>query len=147
MKIYLTRPESLPRFNLGLIFPGIALILIAVVRLLKWVSLEFFQTERITFLFCHFRNIFGIPCLTCGMTRSLFHFSHFRIFESFQMNPLIFLSVLLLLGWGIYSLAVRFLDFPQIKIEFKSVERKLLIVFIIAAILLNWYYLIFIGKV
>lgn len=49
---------------------------------------------------CYFKLMTGYSCPGCGMSRSLYAFSHFRLQESFHfhmMGPIIYASLLLLL--------------------------------------------------
>ncbi len=59
----------------------------------------FFNPHEAENTICSFKNQTGYDCPTCGMTRSLYEFVHFRIFTSFSyhlMGPL-FYSVLIIL--------------------------------------------------
>lgn len=40
--------------------------------------------------FCVFRNLFGIRCLGCGMTRGVSSLFHLDFVHAFQYNPLVF---------------------------------------------------------
>jgi hypothetical protein len=37
---------------------------------------------------CVSRNLFGVPCPGCGMTRSFTFLAHGNLFESIRMNPM-----------------------------------------------------------
>jgi len=94
---------------------------------------------------CAFKKITGIPCVTCGGTRSTFYLSHLKFKQSLLMNPMIFLGFIGLLIWGIISLtSIAFYKSKPITL---TLPRKgLLVILVIGTILINWAYLIFICK-
>jgi hypothetical protein len=75
---------------------------------------------------CGFKQRYGLPCPTCGMTTSVLAFARGRIFESFYIQPAAALAccimviaaflALLTAAFGIYF---RFLDslFSQIRLK------------------------------
>lgn len=50
-------------------------------------------------LACPFKKITGVPCLTCGATRSLGALRHFELWRAFVENPLI---ATLAIGCSVY---------------------------------------------
>src|SRR5260370_16709952 len=42
---------------------------------------------------CAFHDVTGLPCVTCGMTRSAIQFFHGIFFASLRCNPLVFFSL------------------------------------------------------
>src|SRR5262245_9588196 len=54
---------------------------------------------QIPFPPCLLRKFTGIPCPTCGCTRSLLAWSHFDLAAAFRFNPLFFVVCLGLLAW------------------------------------------------
>jgi hypothetical protein len=71
----INRPEGLPLPS----FLVAVLLLVAV------------PTARLAALpvVCPFRNLFGVRCLGCGMTRALSLLFHFRAADAWAMNPLV----------------------------------------------------------
>ncbi|MCK4908532.1 MAG: DUF2752 domain-containing protein [Planctomycetes bacterium] len=145
MKIYLVKPDQ-PTLGLGVIYASIALAIIAGVWLYQW-TIQFFQAEHLPILKCVFKKITHIPCPTCDATRSIHYLGHLKFLESLKMNPIIFLVTVLLINWGIITLAGRVFNHRRLKIEFGNSERKILVLFIVLTILINWFYLIFIARV
>jgi hypothetical protein len=94
---------------LGLsLFPTVAAVLLL------------FETSGLRLPPCRFREITGIPCLTCGLTRSLAAALHLRFAASFEyhlMGPVILgLSLLLFLKSSIETAAGRkILKMPDAK--------------------------------
>jgi hypothetical protein len=107
---------------------------------------------------CTFKKIIGIPCMTCGGTRSFFHFAHLRLKDSFLMNPLIFLIVTAVLFYGMVSVISLLIPHHRLnslennngKKELKIVIplwlKRILIILVIGSVLINWEYLIFVAK-
>src|SRR5262249_19912433 len=54
---------------------------------------------QIPFPQCMLRKFTGIPCPTCGCTRSLLAWSHFDLPAAFRFNPLFFVVCIGLLAW------------------------------------------------
>ncbi|MDI6788692.1 MAG: DUF2752 domain-containing protein, partial [Planctomycetota bacterium] len=99
---------------------------------------------------CTFKNITGIPCLTCGGTRSLFHLSHLRIKKAFSMNPLVFSGFAVVLIYGLISL-ISIIIYGSSGITITIPSRlgwikRTSIILLIGSLLINWAYLIFICK-
>jgi len=57
------------------------------------------QSGRIPWPSCLFRKFTGVPCPTCGCTRSLAAWTRLDLGEALRFNPLFFALCLLLLGW------------------------------------------------
>jgi uncharacterized membrane protein len=90
---------------------------------------------------CIFRKLTGLPCMSCGCTRSLTAWSHLDFAAAFRFNPLFFLVCTGLLAWlGIWLAehfsGRRFLDTAQSRLRRWPLWRIL-----IALVLANWLYL------
>jgi len=113
---------------------------------------DFIKTRNIlgTFGFnpfiCTFKRLTGIPCLICGGTRSFFHFAHLGLKKSALMNPLVFSGIVLLLFYGLVSIAGLSTGRKELIIFLPGWLKRMIFVLIIGAVLINWAYLIFIGK-
>lgn len=91
---------------------------------------------------CIFKSIFKIPCPTCGTYRVLFNIAHFAFTDAFLNNPLIFISLLILLLIMLFSIITLSLRLTKYKISFSGNERKYLLLSILSLIISNWIYLI-----
>ena len=58
---------------------------------------------------CGFKRLFGFPCPTCGLTRSVIHTLHGQFGEAWQLNPagLLLVSGLILLAPALLFLSVQ----------------------------------------
>ena len=164
----------------GFIYGGITAFLLVValiissykvagLSLLDWIpsegqsyidtNLKPVTTKPVTFIFnpfvCTFKKISGLPCMTCGGTRSLFHFAHLRLKDSFSMNPFVFLIITAMLLYGLVSVISLLIprdhfDDSNNKKEFEIIiprwSKRILIILLVGGFLINWAYLIFIGK-
>lgn len=90
---------------------------------------------------CTFHNITGIPCPSCGATRSAIQFARGELLTSLRMNPLFFLLYLTVLLWGVVSV-ILFIIRKKISITLNLFETRLIRWGALAIILLNWIYLI-----
>lgn len=127
----------------GLIYGSIVLFILVSVRIS-----ELFPDipKALSGFSCTFKNITHIPCLTCGMTRSIFSLVHLNIIDAFRMNPLVFLTILILLLWGVWSLIGVIVKPKRIRIELAPAERIIVILSVILLVIANWLYLIWAGR-
>ena len=94
---------------------------------------------------CIFHRLTGIPCLTCGGTRSLVALSQFDIASSFMLNPMLFLSVagvMTLSSVSFYGLVTK----GSIVLRLSDGHKKALRIGTIGLFMANWVYLIFAGR-
>jgi hypothetical protein len=87
---------------------------------------------------CGFKQRYGLPCPTCGMTTSALVFVRGKIFKSFHIQPAAALlcCVLVLVGFLAFITVVFGVYFDFIKRFFEEVKIKhivLVLIFIIAA--------------
>jgi len=95
---------------------------------------------------CLFKSLTGFPCLTCGMSRLLINLSHFKILTAFYFNPLIFIGIIIILILMLFALISYLFHLPHYHLILTKTEKRLLLAFIILAVLLNWSYL-FLSKI
>ncbi len=91
---------------------GGALALIAAMLVIGWFlapgSLSSATGTKV--IVCPFRNLTGLPCPGCGMSRAFHHVLHGRIVEAVRMNalvPVVFVSVMVELLNSIVAIARR----------------------------------------
>jgi hypothetical protein len=89
---------------------------------------------------CPFSAIFGIPCMTCGMTHAFVHLAHGQICDALQANPVG--AVLAAGAWlfAIADLARLAIGAPFPQIGQRGLRAAVAIGFI--ALTVNWIYLI-----
>jgi Protein of unknown function (DUF2752) len=92
---------------------------------------------------CPFRAVTGIPCPSCGTTRSLVHLAHGDIAGSLILNPLFSLAMITAL-FLLFARAAR-LPFNRSRITLTHTRREgtLLRAGMAGIFLANWCYLIF----
>lgn len=91
---------------------------------------------------CVFKGVTGIPCPTCGATRSALFLSHGDLPASFGMNPLI---SAVLLGAGfyfLYSTVAYFLKLPRVIVTLSAYEQRVARIGVIVIVVANWMYLL-----
>src|SRR4030067_1301132 len=82
----------------GIIYGGIAVLALSAGRALPVTRL---------FPSCVFKGLTGIPCPTCGSTRSVVSLSQGHVLGSFAENPLLAACIMTALFYFIYSLIAR----------------------------------------
>lgn len=122
------------RIELGIIFGTIAILALIVGRVLPVQDI---------LLPCPFRAVTGIPCPSCGTTRSLVHLAHGDIAGSFILNPLFSLAMIT----ALFLFVARSISLPfsrsRITLTHTHREGTLLRAGMAGIFLANWIYLIF----
>jgi hypothetical protein len=90
---------------------------------------------------CLFQRWTGLPCPTCGATRTGIALSHFHVVDALLENPLFFILFCALFLWGMNTL-VGYVTGKNIKLVIPVHEKKLVQILLLSAIILNWMYLI-----
>ena len=92
---------------------------------------------------CVFYTLTGLPCVTCGATRSAFHFLHGHFSASLFFNPLAFLAYCSVLAYDFYALVILATRAPRLRFGNLSRSEKLLargaVIILLAG---NWLYLL-----
>jgi hypothetical protein len=119
--------------NLGLIYGGIGIF--------GFVGARFFSKLIALVPPCPFHSITGLPCPSCGTTRSGILLSQFRVLEAFRTNPFF---VLVCVGVAIWALSAFILHImgKRMRIVRFNESTPLIRVLLIGTILANWIYLI-----
>ena len=91
---------------------------------------------------CVFHQLTGLPCLTCGMTRCGIEFFQGHFFAALKWNPLVFAFLWGVIAFDLYALAAIALRRPRLRILFRQTEKKYARGVLVAALVLNWFYLV-----
>lgn len=132
MRLYLkTRTTS--RIEFGIIYGGIALLMLGAGRLLPVLS---FAPD------CVFKELTGIPCPTCGSTRSVVYLSHGDILSALAMNPLTALCLIAAIVFFFVGLVSVAFDLPRINFLLTEKEKNVMRAGVVMLLLVQWAYLI-----
>jgi hypothetical protein len=127
------RPGGLP---LGAILLGIGIAGAAAVAIL--------HLDRLPVFVCVFRAVTGFPCLTCGATRAAARLAFGDLRGALAMNPLATVAGMALVPWGLADLVLL----PRgraLVVEAAPPAARVLRVAAVAAVALNWAYLVAAG--
>ena len=91
---------------------------------------------------CIFHEITGLPCVTCGMTRSVIAFFHGHFFAALKWNPLVFAFLCGMTTFDLYAFATLAMRAPRLRITFGQTEKKYARMIVITVLALNWIYLL-----
>jgi len=92
---------------------------------------------------CVFHELTGLPCVTCGMTRSAIQFFHGDFLAALRWNPLIFAFLCGVTMFDLYAFIVIAIRAPRLRITFQTEAGKNSArIIVIAALALNWVYLL-----
>jgi hypothetical protein len=88
-------------------------LLIAVLLFIGWIwvflNFNYFYSDANVHELCLFKIVTGIPCPSCGSTRSVINLLKGNWFQGFYLNPLGFIVLLFMLivpFWLLYDVAV-----------------------------------------
>jgi hypothetical protein len=138
MKISFHRPaqnERYPELQYAIVLTGFFVVAVLV---------GFFLPDRATPI-CIFHRLTGIPCFTCGMSRSWRLLLNGEWSTAFRMQPLFVLLLASAAVWTTYAWIVIVLRLPRLRLGTLSQRTKRAIAWgLVALVLINWAYLILI---
>jgi hypothetical protein len=92
---------------------------------------------------CVFHTLTGLPCVTCGATRSAFQFLHGHFVASLVFNPLAFITFCSVTIFDLYAVTVLITRAPRFRlINFTDAEKLLVRGGGVALLAGNWLYLL-----
>lgn len=92
---------------------------------------------------CVFHDLTGLPCLTCGSSRSGIQFFHGHFSVAWSWNPLAFLIWCGAAVFDLYALVVLAARAPRLRISrFTRSEKNISRFLIIALLALNWIWVL-----
>jgi hypothetical protein len=96
---------------------------------------------------CKFKALTGIPCATCGGTRSVLAvLRDFDLAAAFWNNPLVFIGLGFLTIYLGYAATVLLLRRPRLRLHIPKRRRMQMGAVFLALLLINWAYLIWVGR-
>ncbi len=122
------------QIEFGVIYGGIALGALCVVRLLPVFS---FAPS------CVFKGLTGLPCPTCGSTRSVIHLVHGDVPAALAMNPLTTMSFVAAVLFFLYSLVTLVFGLPRVSFVLTAREGNAIRVGAVVILIAQWVYLFF----
>lgn len=130
-------PEAAPsdRFWLGAVYALIVLGFVAG----GWIVSNTF----IVLPPCAFRQLTGLPCMTCGSTRCFTAISEGHFLEAFLFNPLVFAASVFLIVWGTGRAVSGMTGWQMPELRLTPDRRRGLVPIVLALVVANWIYLIF----
>jgi hypothetical protein len=127
------KKRSAGRIEFGILYGSIALLVLCAARFLPILSIA---------PPCTFKGITGIPCPTCGSTRSAVFLSQGDVASALSMNPLTALGLTAAVLYFFYSVVTLIFDLPRISFLLRESEKQMVRVAAIMLLLLQWVYLI-----
>jgi hypothetical protein len=109
-----------------------------------WIFLNFYGIISPSVTTCLFKTMTGLPCPSCGATRSALEICHGHFLQGLLLNPIGYIITMMLLiipGWIVKDLISdedTFYNFYQ-KVEL-LLKRKLIAIPAVILLLSNWYW-------
>lgn len=92
---------------------------------------------------CAFLSVTGLPCVTCGATRSAIAFLHGNFFTAARWNPLAFVALTGLTVFNLYAAMVLVGRMPRLRIvDWTVTEKNAARIVVISLLAMNWIYLL-----
>lgn len=92
---------------------------------------------------CPFLATTGLPCVTCGATRSTIAFLQGDFFAALRWNPLAFVAVCGVAAFDLYATLVLGGRMPRLRIvDWTRTEKNVVRIAVISLLALNWIYLL-----
>ena len=115
-----------------------------------WLLSQFLlHKQDVAFTLCPLKNLTGVPCTTCGTTRSVVAFFHGEFTEALYCNPLgIIAAVGLIIAplWLSYDFVQHKKTFYGAYVAFENIlKRPVVYVPLITLLLCNWAWNIYKG--
>jgi hypothetical protein len=95
---------------------------------------------------CAFKTITGLPCPTCGITRTVIALSHGDIARGVSMNPLAAIACGAGLLYLLYAAAVLAFRLPRFRPTVSALGARYLRIATVVAFAINWVWLIATGR-
>lgn len=133
MGLYLHRPKQGALSDPELIWGSLGLMVLLTAR--------FMPTKLMSLYACPFRTLTGIPCFSCGMTRTFRFMARLEPGKALRLNPLgtalfVFVAVFVL-----YAAVVLLFRLPRVRFTIKHAWMKwALRLGIPAVVIANWIY-------
>ena len=92
---------------------------------------------------CPFFAVTGLPCVTCGATRSAIAFLHGDFLAALRWNPLAFVAFVGLIAFDLYATIVLVGRTARLRVvDWTLAEKKVMRIAAISLLALNWIYLL-----
>jgi hypothetical protein len=115
--------------------------------ILALLAARFFPFDLVSLGFCPWRALTGIPCPTCGGTRCMMELTRLDLPAALAMNPLVALAGLGAAAYAVHALGVWLLGWRRWRPSVSSPRaQRALRIGAVTALLLNWAYLILVGR-
>ncbi len=121
------------QIEFGIIYGGIVLVALGAVLLLPVLSIA---------PSCVFRTLTGLPCPTCGSTRSMVCLVHGDLSGALMMNPLTTLTLIAAVLFFLYSLFTLVFGLPRASLVLTKGEGNAVRFGAVIILIAQWIYLL-----
>ena len=119
--------------------------ILAGIATLAAIAVGLLRLDSLPFTVCFFKFATGFPCATCGTTRALGRLFHGDLAGAFGMNPLAAAGAMALLPWAAADLLLMARG-KALGVELGPAAARAARVAVVAAVIVNWAYLVAAGR-
>ena len=139
-------PAPPARTGLRIVSGGVPLgAILAAFAAVGGLAVRFLHLDSLGFTLCTFKATTGIPCMTCGGTRTAALLARGDLAGALAMNPLAAAAFFVLVPWALADLAL----WPRgrsLGLSLSARARTAVLVSGVMALIANWVYLIVAGR-
>jgi hypothetical protein len=119
--------------------------ILAAFALVGGLAVRFLHLDGLGITLCTFKAATGIPCMTCGGTRTLALLARGNLAGALAMNPLVAAAFFVLVPWALADL-VLWTRGRSLGLNLGPRARSVAVVSGVVVLVVNWGYLILAGR-
>ena len=139
-------PAAESRSGLRVVQGGLPLgAILGALTIVGGAAVRWLHLDNLGFTLCTFKAATGLPCMTCGGTRTLALLARGDLPEALAMNPLVAAAFFVLVPWALADLAL-WTRGRALGLDLGAGGRRWMLIIGAAALLVNWAYLMVMGR-
>jgi hypothetical protein len=139
-------PVNRSGLRLALVQGGLPLgAILGALAVVGGVAVRWLHLDRLGITLCTFKAATGLPCMTCGGTRTLALLARGDLPGALAMNPLVAVAFFVLVPWALADLAL-WTRGQALGLDLGPAARRWILIVGGIALVVNWAYLMVMGR-